>query len=660
LEAEIGGFISMLNRRQLLKAGAVAGAVSLVPAGVLLRSRAEAQPVPGGTLDPTTVPKYVTPLYIMPTMPSTGSVAGVDTYSIAARRFSQQILPSGFGSTTVLGFGSTTDATTFHTPGHTIEATVNRPVRVTWWNQFVDTANNFIPHPLTIDPTLHWANPPGGVAGRDSTPTFTTTPPPYTGPIPLVVHLHGGHTFEDSDGYPEAWTLPAANNIPAGYAQVGSYWDKFRLEAQARFGATWQVGNSIAQYGNDQRPANLWYHPHDLGITRVNVMAGLAGMYMLRGGPADLAAGVLPGPTAQTGSAAGARSYEIPLLMQDKSFNADGSLFFPTSRGFFGDTTANGPWIPTTDTPPYWNPEFFGNTNLVNGNTWPTLTVEPRRYRFRMLNGCNARTYVLKIVSDPLAARPATAALPMWVIGADGGFLPAPTQLPTAWMGPAERLDVVVDFTGLAAGTKLYLINEGPDDPYDGGTPGVDFTPADPATTGQIMQFVVGARVSTDTSTAPSQLKLSAVSLPTAAAAVTRRLSLNEIDSTTFAGAPIAALLGTVNPDGSGNPLHWDAPITETPAVGSTEIWEVNNFTTDGHPIHVHLVQFQVLDRTPFGATTASPPQPWETGTKDTVVAFPGQTTRIKATFDRAGRYVWHCHILDHEDNDMMRPMQIG
>ena len=649
----------MPTRRQLLKSGAIAGAASIVPAGVLLkRGIAGAQPVPGGTLDPTTIPKYVTPLFILPAMPSTGSSSGIDLYSIASTRFRQQILPRNFGSTTVLGFGSTTDSGTFHTPGYTIEATVNRQLRATWWNRFVDSNNNFVPHPLTVDPTLHWANPPGGVGGRDSTPTFKSTPPPYKGPIPLVVHLHGAHSFEDSDGYPEAWTLPAARNIPNGYALVGSYWNQFRQEAQARYGARWQLGNSILQYTNDQRATALWYHSHDLGMTRVNLNAGLSGMYMLRGGPTDVPPGVLPGPAPRPGDAPGTRYYEIPLVMQDKSFNADGSLFFPNSRGFFGDTPPNGPWIPTTDTPPYWNPEFFANTNMVNGNTWPSLTVEPRRYRFRMLNSSNARTFVLKIVTNPLAPRPATAALPLWIIGADGGLLPAPTSVDTAYLAVAERLDVVVDFTGLPVGTKLYLINEGPDEPYNGGTPGVDFEPTDPGTTGQIMRFVVGPLASRDTSVPPSQLRLPPVTEP-GAASVTRHLSLNEMDSAFFADAPIFALLGTMNPDNTPNPLHWDAPVTENPALNATEIWELNNFTEDGHPIHVHLVQFQVLSRQPFGGTAVAP-QSWESGTKDTVLALPGQTTRIKAKFDLPGLFVWHCHILDHEDNDMMRPYQVG
>src|SRR5689334_18818969 len=176
----------MPTRRQLLKTGAIAGAAALVPAGILVRNgTALAQPVPGGTLDPTTIPKYVTPLFVTPAMPAGGSTSGYDGYSIAAARFRQQILPAGFGSTTVLGFGSTTDSRTFRTPAYTIEATAGRPVRATWWNRLVDGQNNFVPHPLTIDPTVHWANPPGGVDGRDGTPDFSSTPSAYTGPIPL-------------------------------------------------------------------------------------------------------------------------------------------------------------------------------------------------------------------------------------------------------------------------------------------------------------------------------------------------------------------------------------------------------------------------------------------------------------------------------------------
>jgi bilirubin oxidase len=650
----------MLTRRQLVKAGTVTGAALLVPGALLARRRpALADSVPGGTLDPTTVPKYATPLYVTPVMPRSASSSTVDTYAISVRRFTQQVLPSGMPATTLFGYGAAADTSTSRWPGRTIEATVGRPVQVTWWNQLTAANGRYLPHFLPIDPTLHWANPPGGTAGRDSMPEFTSTPGPYTGPVPVVTHLHGAHVYEESDGYPTAWYLPAASNIPSGYATVGSSYAGYKAQARSRNGSTWRTGNAIYQYPNDQRATMLWYHSHDLGMTRVNLYAGMAGTYFLRGGPSDLPAGVLPGPAPAAGDPPGTRYREIPLVLQDRSFNSDGSLFFPDGRGFFGDSPVNGPWLPATDVPPIWNPEFFGNTVVVNGNTWPTLTVEPKRYRLRMLNGCNARTFLLKLVTDPLAARPATAAMPLWVIGTDGGFLPAPACLDTLRLAGAERADVIVDFTGVPAGTALYLINEAPDSPYGGGTVGVDFDPADPGTTGQVMRFVVGqASSAPDTSTPPSRLGLPALT-PVGNATVTRQMSLNELDSVFYQEAPIVGMLGTLDSNGLASPLGWGAAVTETPAVGATEIWALHNFTEDGHPVHVHLVQFQVIDRRPFGGT-ARPPEAWETGFKDTVVALPSEVTRIRATFDLAGRYVWHCHIVDHEDNGMMRPYQVG
>ena len=371
----------MVTRRQMLKAGAVAVGAAAIPAVPLISSDAAlAQPVPGGSLDPTTIPKYVTPLYITPALPKVGRTADVDIWSMAARQIRQQILPYGYPGTTVYAFGSTTDSSSFRAPGWTFEAKVDRPARVSWTNQFVDARGDFLPPLLTIDPTLHWANPPGGIAGRDSRPTFTSTPPPYTGPVPLVVHMHGIHDFEESDGYPENWFLPVARNIPAGYATVGSKWDQYKQEAFDRWGVVWQPGNMISQYPNDQAATMLWYHNHELGMTRVNMYSGLAGTYILRGGPTDLPPGVLPGPAPGEYDPRGTQYHEIPLFFNDKSFNSNGGLFFPDSRGFFGDTPPNGPWIPFTDTPPYWNPEFFGNTVVVNGNTWPTMTVEPRRW----------------------------------------------------------------------------------------------------------------------------------------------------------------------------------------------------------------------------------------------------------------------------------------
>jgi spore coat protein A, manganese oxidase len=650
----------MVTRRQLIRTGTVGGAALLVPAALLTRQQAFADPVPGGTLDPTKVPKYVLPLFVPPAMPSRPA-GGVDYHEISVRQFNQRILPPGFRTTPVFGYGVLGRPSTFHYPSYTIEARVNRVTRVRWANELATPGGRFRPHLLPVDPTLHWANPPGGNSGRDMRPEFKTTPGPYRGPVPIVTHLHGAHVFEQFDGYPEAWYLPGARDIPHGFARVGTFHDRFRAEA----GVPWPAGSAVFDYHNDQRATTLWYHDHTLGMTRLNIYAGLTGMYLLRGGPSDLPAGVLPGPAPQPGDPPGRRYYEMPLIVQDRSFNADGSLFFPSSRGEFGDVPPGGPFIPKTDVSPIWNPEFFGNTMVVNGNTWPVLPVERRRYRFRMLNASNARTIMLKVVTDPLAKRPAPAALPIWVIGTDGGFLPAPVSLASARLGVAERLDVIVDFSAVPAGTALYLINEGPDEPFGGGTVGTDFDPADPGTTGQVLKFVVVPATSTDRSVPPDQLRLPAIPR-LGNASVTRRLSLNELDSTAFPEAPTEGMLGTVKADGSAAPLPWMAPVTENPRRGATEVWEFRNFTEDAHPIHVHQVQFQVLDRRPFGGADdpgrigdPRPPESWETGFKDTVLALPGEITRIKARFDIAGRYVWHCHIIDHEDNEMMRPYQV-
>jgi len=488
-------------------------------------------------------------------------------------------------------------------------------------------------------------------------PAFAATPGPYRGPVPIVTHLHGGHSREESDGYPEAWYLPTARNIPGGFAAEGSFYDYFREQFQATWGTTWAPGTATFRYENDQRASTLWFHDHTLGMTRLNVYAGPAGFYLIRGGPDDLPPGVLPGPAPAAGDPPGTRYYEIPIAIQDRAFNMDGSLFYPSSREFFDGF--EGPYIPDSDISPIFNPEYFGNSTVVNGRTWPVLQVEPRRYRFRFLNGCNSRFLILKMVTNPTAKRPARAALPFWQIGSEGGFLPAPVLLEQLLMGLAERADVIVDFTRLPVGTELYLINEGPDEPFGGGAAERDFPAADPYTTGQVMKFVVVPLASTDTSTLPDRLTLPAFT-PLGAATYTRRVSLNEEDSAVLEGVgPRAALLGTVAAAGAPVHLGWDDPITENPALGSIEIWEIHNFTEDAHPIHIHEVQFQVVNRQPFGRHQR-PPESWESGFKDTVIAYPGEITRVRALFDLSGQYVWHCHIVEHEDNEMMRPYRIG
>ncbi len=641
----------MITRRQLLKLGAVAGAGLFLPLRWKVPKAFAA--IPGGSLDPTTVPKYAMPLVIPPAMPQTRRGA-VDYYEIAVRQFQQQILPPGKPMTKVWSYGSVNHPGTFNYPAFTIEALFGRPVRVKWINDLKHGNGSYLPHLLPVDPSLHWANPPGGLDGRDMRPMFKgPTPGPYTGPVPIVTHLHGGHNAEESDGYPEAWYLPAANNIPAGFATVGTWYDAFKAEFLNKWGAAWEPGTATFQYENDQRAGTFWYHDHTLGMTRLNVYAGPAGFYLLRRGPGDLGVGVLPGPAPGVGADPLGRYFEIPIAIQDRSFNKNGSLFYPDSRAFFDGFT--GPYIPGSDVPPIWNPEFFGNTVVVNGRTWPYLEVEPRRYRLRFLNGCNSRFLILKIVTDPLAP----AALPFWQIGAEGGFLPAPVMLDSLLMGPAERADVIVDFTGLSVGTELYLINEGPDEPFGGGTPGTDFPAADPETTGQVMKFVVVPLTGEDPSEDPAGLALPRFR-PLRPARKTRQVSLNE-EGSAFTGfdGPIAAKLGTLDAAGNGVALRWEDPITENPALGAIEVWEMYNFTEDAHPIHIHEVQFQVVNRQPFGGVSR-PPESWETGLKDTVIAYPGEITRVKALFDLPGLYVWHCHIVEHEDNEMMRPYFIG
>ncbi len=504
-----------LSRRQFLTAGTVTGA-SLVLPWQLTVQRALAQ-VPGGTLPPGSIPKYVTPLVIPPAMPRTaklqvpGGNKNIDYYEIAVRQFEQHILPQSMGlPTTVWSYGSVTSPGSFNYPAFTIEAKWTAPVRVKWINQLVDTNGNYLPHILPIDQTLHWANPPGGPGGTDEE---AFDPTPYQGPVPIVTHLHGGHSGQESDGFPEAWFLPAAKNIPAGYATVGSHYDTFKAEAEALYGQPWEPGSAVFQYDNDQAAATMWYHDHTLGMTRSNVYAGPAGFYLLRGGPGDEVTGVLPGPAPALGDPAGMQYYEIPIAIQDRSFNQDGSLFYPDNRAFFEGLNQpptqpylDIPFIPDqacdgpSDISPIFNPEFFGNTIVVNGNTWPFLEVEQRRYRFRFLNGCNSRFLILKLSNG----------LPFWQLGAEGGFLPAPVQLDQLLLGLAERADVIVDFTNVPVGTTIILQNLGPDEPFGGGEPPGDFDAADPNTTGQVMQFRVVRRTSRDTSTPPDRLVLPA------------------------------------------------------------------------------------------------------------------------------------------------------
>ena len=732
-------------------------------------------------LDPTLIPKFVTPLVIPPVMPaSTPAFQGTPAaeYNIAVRQFAQQILPGGiwntlngrsdtYNATTVWSYGRAEDPlptggiapaanSSFNYPAYTIEAISGTLDTVRWINGLVDGNGNYLQHLFALDQTLHWANPMMDCrAGTSRTDCEGYDDSPYLGPIPIVTHVHGAHVNMESDGYPEAWWLPDANDIPLGMATKGGLYDQYD-----RSNAT--PGSAYYGYENDQPAAILWYHDHSLGMTRLNVYAGPAGFWLVRGGAnGDTnVTGVLPGPAPVAGedvvtvnfpgTSGGEREKyrEIPIVIQDRSFNPDGSLFYPENRAFFEEANTDQLVIPfinktnkdtISDIAPIWNPEAFFNTMVVNGVAWPVLEVAPARYRFRLLNGCNSRTLNLSMFeitgngADTIAGTDddnTGIEFPFFQIGGEQGFLPNVVQIMTnsytvlpggspqampdpqqaLLMAPAERMDVIVDFTGVANGTRIRLFNTGPDSPF-GGFPE---TGADLNTSGQVMEFVVNDALyntagSTDLSaSAPADLVLpaeTALGTPDNAAAP-RRLSLNEEESVQVcirvtplmpgnieyipvafdpndpsvfhenceaaAGipfAPKAALLGSIDSLGSNTISRWMDKITEDPIIGDTEEWEIYNTTADAHPIHLHLVRFQVIDRqdlltelsgslvepyTPTG--TAVPAAGNELGFKDTVVSYPGQVTRIKAHFDKVGLYVWHCHIVEHEDNEMMRP----
>ncbi|GAB4168411.1 MAG: multicopper oxidase domain-containing protein [Geothermobacteraceae bacterium] len=742
---------------------------------LLFASVGMAVPLPGGTLDPLTIPKYVQPLVIPPEMPKSADInVPAADYNIAVRQFQQQILPGGvwntvngradaFPPTTLWSYGRAEDVmppgfvapaplangVSFNYPAFTIEVqsqpnTLN-PTKIRWINDLVDANGNYLPHLFSVDQTLHWANPAQDLCrdGTNRTDCSTNNPAPYLGPVPIVTHVHGAHVNQESDGYPEAWWLPAANNIPPGYANNGTIYTQYDNTNTV-------PGSAFYAYENDQPATTLWYHDHSLGMTRLNVYAGPAGFYLIRNGANDGAIdgvtglpAALPGPApAGLGDpnfdpAYRATIREVPIVIQDRSFNIDGSLFYPASRAFFDGYT--GPYTPNnSDIAPIWNPEAFFNTMVVNGTTWPTFTVAPERYRLRLLNGSNSRFLNLSMfeVIKPggkkqgkkkVKADKTGAEVPFYQIGGDQGFLPQVVMISTGFatalpgngtlpavqtpapapeqallMAPAERADVIVDFSGFAPGTIIRMYNTAPDAPF-GGFPDV---PADPSTTGQVMEFIVGAPSATpDPSTPPQNLVLNAeagFNLATPAPNGVAQVSLNEGGSeqvcvsikpngtitvlATFPTpdpnivatcaalggvemGPKEALLGQVANVGgvlAGTPLKWSAPITENPQVNDIQTWEIYNFTVDGHPIHLHLVRFQVEGRQPLDPLTMqpvgvmAPSLPSERGWKDTVIAYPGEVTRIRAKFDKEGLYVWHCHIVEHEDNEMMRPYYVG
>ena len=326
--------------------------------------------------------------------------------------------------------------------------------------------------------------------------------------------------------------------------------------------------------------------------------------------------------------------YEIPLLVQDRNFTARGELFIPSHADLAG---APAPSI---------LPEAFGSGILVNGMLWPFEEVEPRRYRLRIVNGSDSRFYVLAF--EPR--------LPFVLVGVDQGFLDAPLVLDELVLSPSERADVIVDFSHRAArGREVRLLNTARAPFPKGEVP-------DPRTTGRVMAFRVGTGAVKDASRIPDRLRDTPLPDLRPTAAIRELLLVENVDEF----GRLKTLLGTVR-DGA---RTWHDPITEDPLLGSVEAWDIYNTTEDTHPIHVHLVHFRVVSHRrfegevePSGALTEvrwleddRSPGPDERGPKDTVRVPPGTRTRIVAHFDLPGRFVWHCHILSHEDHEMMRP----
>lgn len=422
------------------------------------------------------------------------------------------------------------------------------------------------------------------------------------------VHVHGSQTAEVYDGGPERW---------------------------------YPSGNSFEQWHPNSHDARMmWYHDHAMGSTRLNIYAGLAALWFIRDDYEDSLN--LPGG-----------DYEIPLVLQDKDFDSSGQLIY------------NDPWIP----------EFFGRFIMANGTCWPKLAVEPRKYRFRILNGGQARYFSLFLDNN----------IPMYQIGCEGGFLPSTVtysgQANPLVLGIGERADVIIDFSGYA-GQEIVLNNNAPI-PYEGGVSpggGLINNPSDQFGN-KVMKFIVGNKLKTvnknDTSAIPMTPKKTKYLLREDVVKE-RFITLNQfLDPDHGFDDPLAMPMHI-----NGRPFMDSAP-TENPRLGSVEIWNFINLSPDNHPMHMHLINFQVLERIPFNAAAYSaifeddqpnpgfdmntlytgapvPPHPSELGWKETVKVYVGMITRVIVLFEGfSGNFVYHCHILDHEENDMMQYMTV-
>jgi spore coat protein A, manganese oxidase len=456
-------------------------------------------------------------------------------------------------------------------PGPIFEARRGTPIDVEWENRLP------LRHLFEIDPHIHGAMPP--------TPTVRTVP-----------HLHGSRSQSESDGLPEKWFTPGHS--------------------------------ALYHYPNDQPATTLWYHDHAIGITRLNVYAGLSGFFLLR-------------DDEERGMNLPSGDYEVPLLLQDRTLDDRGQLVYAPTMD---DAVPLPPGV--------WGPMFFGELPVVNGAIYPYLNVEPRPYRLRLLNGSNSRFLnIFFNLAKHVTDIPSLVAVHQ--IGSDGGFLPAPAKLQKILLGPAERADLILDFSALE-GKTVTLTNDA-SAPY----PGWNVLNAHWPEIYEFMQFrVLLPSTNRKSFSLPAQMPFSR--LDETQAVITRDFVLSEQlgDQGRSMGVRI-------------NGKGYDDPVSETIKLGSVEKWRFFNTSDDAHPMHLHLVQFQILHRQGFNAVALQngkvelignvrKPHANEAGWKDTAVVVPGDVLTILARFEGyTGRYVFHCHMLEHEDNDMMRPFEV-
>ena len=696
----------MVSRREFLKlTGASAGALAAMRYGFVRGAFAVTQGP--GLSDPALQPKFaeavpnaLDPGFIYDTSKGHIKVAVGQTAMNTGLVGADGTTPV---PTTIWGYG---DKRLYTWPGRTFQVRSNEPLEVKWENRL-----GRLPYLITgkdnttlgfgdytgrsvVDTSLHWAYSLHGYErysiDKDG--------------VPIVAHVHGGHTDFQFDGNPEFFFSP-------NYTIRGPQWvDKKYV------------------YDNSQPAGTIWYHDHALGITRLNVYTGMAGFYIIRD---DFDTGLPGNPLSLP-----AFPYEAAFAIQDRMFKDTGEFFYPAFPGdpFYADfITGEGAVLPPDIFPgggPTGLAEFFGDHMVVNGKIWPKMDVEPRNYRLRFLNGCDSRFLAAQFFEVPPDATdftPATGPLLFTVIGSDQGLASSPTTVDTLLIETGSRYDVIFDFKTVTPGNRVIMKNIGGDEPFGGDIPG----PQVFGETDRIMAFDVVLPLDTARlDVSPTGINFGpVVPTPTRFRKVALFEGMDEFGR-------LQPLLGTAEPatDFADNPVNWPnlpayvnaglvgqmegsiawhSPTTENPALNSIEEWEVWNVTGDAHPVHLHLVHFEVLGRQEilwdtatneddrvldpagvtapmpngdgtylvtqpivqhngllgdgfkimnltYGAVVSQPAGYVENAPKDMVTALPDQITRIKAKFDKPGRYVWHCHILSHEDHEMMRVLHVG